>query len=87
MALPDVWGPWPCQPAKLRLLGEYKKDRLALSMYLGTLLDVAVSEVPPTVERTCSNASCRGRVRRAGRGTDLLKLPVPVSPGAGSNFL
>ncbi|OZV74788.1 hypothetical protein CA850_29875 [Micromonospora echinospora] len=38
--------PWPCQPAKLRLLGEYKKDRLALSMYLGTLLDVAVSEVP-----------------------------------------
>ncbi|MEW2382499.1 flavin reductase [Micromonospora sp. NPDC047707] len=28
---------WPCSPAKLRLLGEYRTDRPALLIYLATL--------------------------------------------------
>ncbi|MET7373199.1 flavin reductase [Micromonospora arida] len=28
---------WPCSAAKLRLLGEYRHDRLALTVYLATL--------------------------------------------------
>lgn len=28
---------WPCSAAKLRLLGEYRHDRLALTIYLATL--------------------------------------------------
>lgn len=28
---------WPCSPAKLRLLAEYRSDRTALLVYLGTL--------------------------------------------------
>ncbi|QGN46653.1 flavin reductase [Micromonospora sp. WMMD558] len=28
---------WPCSPAKLRLLGEYRNDRTALLIYLATL--------------------------------------------------
>ncbi|MFG2104005.1 flavin reductase [Micromonospora echinaurantiaca] len=28
---------WPCSPAKLRLLGEYRHDRAALTVYLATL--------------------------------------------------
>ncbi|MDG4806718.1 flavin reductase [Micromonospora sp. WMMD1120] len=29
---------WPCSAAKLRLLGEYRHDRVALAVYLATLL-------------------------------------------------
>ncbi|RAO23305.1 hypothetical protein MED15_01144 [Micromonospora noduli] len=28
---------WPCSAAKLRLLGEYRHDRLALAVYLAAL--------------------------------------------------
>lgn len=28
---------WPCSPAKLRLLAEYRHDRVALTVYLATL--------------------------------------------------
>jgi hypothetical protein len=28
---------WPCSAAKLRLLGEYRNDRLALTVYLASL--------------------------------------------------
>ncbi|MFC3503279.1 flavin reductase [Micromonospora krabiensis] len=28
---------WPCSSAKLRLLGEYRHDRAALTVYLATL--------------------------------------------------
>ncbi|MDT0532638.1 MULTISPECIES: flavin reductase [Micromonospora] len=28
---------WPCSPAKLRLLGEYRENRTALMVYLATL--------------------------------------------------
>ena len=28
---------WPCSPAKLRLLAEYRQDRTALLVYLATL--------------------------------------------------
>ncbi|WP_431935914.1 hypothetical protein [Micromonospora sp. RP3T] len=32
--------PWPCQPARLLLLMEYRRDRVALSMYMaGCLFD------------------------------------------------
>ncbi|MFG2060054.1 flavin reductase [Micromonospora sp. NPDC048871] len=29
---------WPCQPARLALLMEYRKDRLGLLLYLGGLM-------------------------------------------------
>lgn len=29
------WAEWPCQPARLSLLVEYQRDRLALMMMLG----------------------------------------------------
>ncbi|TDB76859.1 flavin reductase [Micromonospora sp. KC723] len=29
---------WPCQPAKLSLLSEYRGNRTALIIYLGTLM-------------------------------------------------
>lgn len=29
---------WPCQPARLALLGDYRHDRTALLVYLGTLM-------------------------------------------------
>lgn len=41
---------WPCSAAKLRLLGEYRQDRLALTVYLATLQAEAsaqLSEVDP----------------------------------------
>ncbi|MEU1680523.1 flavin reductase [Micromonospora zamorensis] len=41
---------WPCSAAKLRLLGEYRQDRLALTVYLATLHAEAsdqLSEVDP----------------------------------------
>ncbi|MBY8871217.1 hypothetical protein K7640_05070 [Micromonospora sp. PLK6-60] len=35
-------GPWPCQPARLLLLLEYRRDRVGLSVYLaGCLFDAA----------------------------------------------
>ncbi|MDW3847079.1 hypothetical protein NMK34_10750 [Micromonospora sp. BRA006-A] len=35
-------GPWPCQPARLLLLLEYRRDRVALSIYMaGCLFDAA----------------------------------------------
>ncbi|MER7891966.1 flavin reductase [Micromonospora sp. NPDC094482] len=46
---------WPCSPAKLRLLGEYRHDRAALTVYLATLQAEAAEELaaldqapPPT---------------------------------------
>ncbi|MET8362465.1 flavin reductase family protein [Micromonospora sp. NPDC005252] len=30
--------PWPCQPARLALLADYRHDRTALLVYLGTLM-------------------------------------------------
>lgn len=41
---------WPCSAAKLRLLGEYRNDRLALTVYLATLQAEAgehLTEVDP----------------------------------------
>ncbi|PZF98051.1 flavin reductase [Micromonospora deserti] len=35
---------WPCSPAKLRLLGEYRNDRTALLLYLATLQVEAAEE-------------------------------------------
>ncbi len=32
---------WPCQPARLSLLVEYREDRTALLVYLGTLMSEA----------------------------------------------
>ncbi|WP_432899711.1 flavin reductase [Micromonospora matsumotoense] len=36
---------WPCSPARLALLGEYREDRTALLFYLGTLLGEAMSDL------------------------------------------
>ncbi|QGN45676.1 flavin reductase [Micromonospora sp. WMMD558] len=36
---------WPCSPAKLRLLGEYRNDRAALLVYLATLQAEAVEHL------------------------------------------
>ncbi|MEV4844088.1 flavin reductase [Micromonospora matsumotoense] len=36
---------WPCSPARLALLGEYREDRTALLFYLGTLLAEAMSDL------------------------------------------
>ncbi|KKJ98544.1 hypothetical protein [Micromonospora sp. HK10] len=36
---------WPCSPARLALLGEYREDRTALLIYLGTLLGEAMTDL------------------------------------------
>ncbi|MGW5576734.1 flavin reductase [Micromonospora chokoriensis] len=56
---------WPCSPAKLRLLGEYRRDRLALTIYLATLQAEAsaqLTEVDPArlTERFLSWTRARG---------------------------
>ncbi|MFE0594080.1 flavin reductase [Micromonospora echinospora] len=38
--------PWPCQPAKLRLLRTYADDRLALMAWLGVTMAEAVRDLP-----------------------------------------
>ncbi|MFE9958431.1 flavin reductase [Micromonospora sp. NPDC005299] len=37
--------PWPCSPARLALLGEYREDRIALLVHLGTLLCEATTDL------------------------------------------
>ncbi|MEU7980582.1 flavin reductase [Micromonospora sp. NPDC049081] len=60
---------WPCQPAKLALLTEYRHDRMSLLIYLGTLMHEATNQLtqlhpahPPTgmTERFLSWARARG---------------------------
>ncbi|MET8203670.1 flavin reductase [Micromonospora taraxaci] len=56
---------WPCSAAKLRLLGEYRCDRLALTIYLATLQAEAsaqLTEADPArlAERFLSWARARG---------------------------
>ncbi|SCL61889.1 hypothetical protein GA0070606_3520 [Micromonospora citrea] len=36
---------WPCSSAKLRLLGEYRQDRVALTVYLATLQAEAAGQL------------------------------------------
>ncbi|TDB69757.1 MULTISPECIES: flavin reductase [unclassified Micromonospora] len=36
---------WPCQPARLSLLSEYREDRTALIIYLGTLMAEASDQL------------------------------------------
>ncbi len=36
---------WPCSPARLALLGEYREDRIALLVYLGLLLGEAMDDL------------------------------------------
>ncbi|WP_433459674.1 hypothetical protein [Micromonospora sp. CA-248212] len=38
--------PWPCAPARVRLAEAYGRDRIGLSMYVGSLHAVAVIELP-----------------------------------------
>ncbi|RQX12230.1 hypothetical protein DDE19_29130 [Micromonospora ureilytica] len=38
--------PWPCAPARVRLSEAYGRDRIGLSMYLGSLHAVVVAELP-----------------------------------------
>ncbi|MGV9216292.1 flavin reductase [Micromonospora sp. RB23] len=56
---------WPCSAAKLRLLGEYRGDRVALTVYLATLLTEAsehLRDVDPArlTDRFLSWARARG---------------------------
>ncbi|MGC4769591.1 flavin reductase [Micromonospora sp. DT44] len=56
---------WPCSAAKLRLLGEYRSDRVALTIYLATLLTEAgehLRDVDPArlTDRFLSWARARG---------------------------
>ncbi|MFF0154476.1 flavin reductase [Micromonospora sp. NPDC005203] len=37
---------WPCSPARLALLGEYREDRIGLLIYLATLLCEATEDLP-----------------------------------------
>lgn len=37
--------PWPCEPARLLLLMEYRRDMIALSIYMGGLLHDAVGDL------------------------------------------
>lgn len=37
--------PWPCEPAKLLLLVEYRRDMIALSIYMGGYLHDAVGDL------------------------------------------
>ena len=54
---------WPCQPARLALLAEYRDDRVGLLVYLGTMMAEAGDQLarlngaPPT----CTSASLVGR--------------------------
>ncbi|SCL14110.1 flavin reductase [Micromonospora inyonensis] len=36
---------WPCSPAKLRLLGEFRGDRVALALHLAALQAEAVEQL------------------------------------------
>ncbi|NJP34685.1 flavin reductase [Micromonospora thermarum] len=36
---------WPCSPARLALLGEYRENRTGLLIYLGTLMAEAVEDL------------------------------------------
>ncbi|WP_343443453.1 hypothetical protein [Micromonospora schwarzwaldensis] len=38
-------GPWPCQPARLLLLMDYRRDRVALSVYLASCLFEAAADL------------------------------------------
>ncbi|MFG1916256.1 flavin reductase [Micromonospora sp. NPDC048898] len=40
--------PWPCDPARVRLAETYGENRVSLSMYLASLLDAALVEMPDT---------------------------------------
>ncbi|MEV0212789.1 hypothetical protein [Micromonospora sp. NPDC050695] len=40
--------PWPCQPARERLIEAYGENRISLSMYLASLLTAALVEMPKT---------------------------------------
>ncbi|MFG1839116.1 hypothetical protein ACGFH8_11855 [Micromonospora sp. NPDC049175] len=40
--------PWPCDPARVRLAETYGDNRVSLSMYLASLLDAALVEMPDT---------------------------------------
>ncbi|RIV40815.1 flavin reductase [Micromonospora radicis] len=63
---------WPCQPAKLSLLVEYRGDRTALLIYLASLLEDAraqLAQLSPEQdlrERFLSWASARSTAEGAG---------------------
>jgi hypothetical protein len=56
---------WPCSPARLALLGEYRENRTGLLVYLGMLMQEAVTDltnqVPP--ERLTDRFLTWARVR------------------------
>ncbi|GIJ12820.1 flavin reductase [Micromonospora andamanensis] len=49
---------WPCSPAKLRLLAEYRGNVPGLMIYLVTLREEAIEQL--AVERSAKRRTCRG---------------------------
>ncbi|WP_089158002.1 flavin reductase [Micromonospora sp. NBS 11-29] len=47
---------WPCSPARLALLGEYREDRIALLVHLGTLLCEATADLAAVRDGTAPQA-------------------------------
>lgn len=45
---------WPCSAAKLRLLGEYRTDRIALLLHLATLQAEAAAQLAQLAELDAS---------------------------------
>ncbi|WP_422736402.1 flavin reductase [Micromonospora sp. WMMD729] len=43
---------WPCSPARLALLGEYRENRTGLLIHLATLLDEATGDLADTAPLT-----------------------------------
>ncbi|WFE52360.1 flavin reductase [Micromonospora sp. WMMD1155] len=53
---------WPCSPARLSLLGEYRDNRTGLLIYLAALLDEAAGDLPghdPLTDRFVTWARAR----------------------------
>ncbi|MFI5928686.1 flavin reductase family protein [Micromonospora sp. NPDC051543] len=70
---------WPCQPARLALLAEYRDDRTALLFYLGTLMAEAGDQLARLSGRPADlHARFLGWVR--GRGGTMFH--VNHEPGA-----
>ncbi|MEW2381746.1 flavin reductase [Micromonospora sp. NPDC047707] len=58
---------WPCSPAKLRLLGEYRTDRTALLVYLATCQAEAAGELDADIpaDRLVQRFTAWARARHA----------------------
>ncbi|MDG9677033.1 flavin reductase [Micromonospora sp. DH14] len=56
---------WPCSPARLALLGEYREDRISLLVYLATVHHEAAGDLAGQVDndRLCDRFLTGARAR------------------------